>query len=95
MSRSPVRVLVFGLVLGSTLAACGLKQDVKDQLAQGTLPGGPDSDVIVPPEAGLRDGPLPLLLHTGSPDEEVLRIGFRVAARFALRRLGFRRFLRL
>ncbi|MDP9184001.1 MAG: ABC transporter substrate-binding protein [Actinomycetota bacterium] len=40
MSLSPVRVLVLGLTVGATLAACGLKQDVKDQLAQGGVDNG-------------------------------------------------------
>ncbi len=40
MFSSPVRVLAFGLILGSTLAACGLKQEVKDQLAQSGGTGG-------------------------------------------------------
>lgn len=37
-----------------------------------------DVDVAVPPEAGLRRGPLPLFRHLGSPDEEVLDIANEV-----------------
>ncbi|MBW3614672.1 MAG: ATP-binding domain-containing protein [Actinobacteria bacterium] len=37
-----------------------------------------DCDVVVPPEAGLRHGPLPLFRHHASPDEEVLDIAQEV-----------------
>lgn len=37
------------------------------------------SDVVVPPEAGLRVGPLPLFRYRGSPDEEVLDIAQEVS----------------
>ena len=48
-----------------------------------TVDGRSDAapDAVVPPEAGLRHGPLPVLRHAGSPDEEVLDIA-QVASRW-------------
>jgi len=45
-----------------------------------TADGGLDAeaDVVVPPDAGLRHGPLPLFRLAGSPDEEVLDIAREV-----------------
>lgn len=40
MSRSPVRALAIALIAASAISACGLKQDVKDKLAQGAVNSG-------------------------------------------------------
>jgi hypothetical protein len=41
MSRRPARALALTLLAATALSACGLKPEVKDQLAQGGLQGGP------------------------------------------------------
>jgi hypothetical protein len=40
MTRGPVRALAIALIAGAALSACGLKQDVKDKLAQGAVNPG-------------------------------------------------------
>ena len=60
--RSPVRALAVALVVTAAVSACGLKQDVKDQLAQGQLNQGgigvgEGPGVVTDPGTGPSAGP--------------------------------------